>query len=318
MGLTFAFYLNTIVLFLINGDVRMFLKKGLLVAGLAAFFSNGFAAVVGSATGEFTMNQYYTASMPIYAVQDEISSGGWHEHHFCVCNVSTQTATTHVITMTLTDSAGSGISALAVSSVVSGVETASATTVGGIGSVHSADATVLATRNINDTRSLAGQTMNSGTKYSAASILPSFYLNETGTPSANNFAYVWMGMHQSSGSITASENVGTPATATTPSTLALNFIQAGDVVAAGGVSKAFASWPVAATASSVNNLRGAMGTCNSSTSFDWAADASQCGDHPVGSVVMHVPSEHKGGTYNLYFKLSTVEDTNANGTPGDS
>ena len=302
----------------------MFLKKGLLVAGLAAFFSNGFAGAVGSATGEFTMNQYYTASMPIYAVQDEISSGGWHEHHFCVCNVSTQTATTHAITWEFTNAAGTALatSALATTTLTDGVETASANTVGALGIIRDGDAVRLEVLNINDARSLASQAMAAGATYGTAASgpKPSFHLNETGAVSTNNFAYVWAALHQSSASITAAGTAGQDAAgtaiATTASTQALNFFEASNVTATTDVKKTFASWPVATVANSIHNLQAAMGTCNSGTSFDWAADAGQCGDHPVGSIVVHVPAYHKGGTYNLYFKLTSAEDTNANGTAG--
>ena len=257
-----------------------------------------FANKVGSASAELVMNQFYMASMPIYATRDILSSGGWQEHHFCICNSSTQVGTYHRITWGWVNSSGNPVGNAGISTVgADGVERAGSSVEGAVGHISAASTVDLVKNSALESKSLASLSHVAGGSYADQDIKSSFWLNPVSqgiAPGKGNFAYVWYFLSQNNANVSISPHS----------------VGAGSLEA---VEKTFPPWPVSGVASSLNNLSMSLGLCNYRTIFSWASDAGQCGNHPFGSIIMHIPKSHYGGSYEMFFKISTEQDTDANG-----
>jgi hypothetical protein len=260
------------------------LRKFLFILALLPL--NGLAAEIGGGNSKFTMTQFYIAYMPVYSTLDDLGSGGWHEHHFCICNVSTQSKTTHFINWRWVNTSGATMVDSGSTSVVGEIELAPVSGAGLMGSVSTSTNIKLKRGEALEAKSLAAQSYGSG-DYESASMKPSFWVNEaTGKGGKENFAYVWYFLAENASKMSSEAGQGVSPIATT-----------------------YGPLKVSATASSMNTLNVALGTCNYSTQFEWASDSrNNCGDHPVGSLILHVPSEHQGGVYYTNFKIFTTQN----------
>lgn len=250
-------------------------------AVLSGVVTSGFGNTnTSSGAANYTVTHQSLVTMPVYSIQDNITSGGWHEHHFCICGVSTQSGATQNITWSWTNSDGTSKTALAAgaSGAVAGA------TAEAIGPAIVGDNT-LAKIISNDITGFASQ--NNGSYVGAGA---SFTLNESGgNSSLYNYALVWFYLSENSSALAAGQAEKGAATAN-QSPISITFSPV-------GIRHMSLTSPN-------NSLVDGMGVCNSNSIFSRASDANQCGDHPVASFIIYVPSSHPGGLYRVYFKMT--------------